>query len=545
MSAVSSDAEQASSASEDARKILADAAALAAAHLREAKRQRRIKLARISLIPFVQIMMPDPNDPDNPEHSMYIVKPFHSAMAAALEKVDKGTLRRLIITVPPRMGKSELSSRKLIPYLLGRDPYRNLIFGTYNQDFAQEQGKKIRATMLHPLYREIFPKTILAKGEQAADRLGTTMGGQVAFVGRGGTTTGRGADVFVVDDPYKDRAEADSPAIRKEVWDWWVDVVTTRLMSDLGSIILVMTRWHDDDLVGRLTDPQNPCYTTGEAEEWHVINLPALAEEDDVLGRKPGEALWPEKFSAAYLQQRRAANPRNFSALYQQRPSPVEGHYFLADMFQTYKSMDAAPVKDLRIYAASDHAVGVKQEHDRTCMLIAGLDRQHRLWLLDCVWKRMKPDDAVEQMLALATRWKPVSWFLEAGQIRRSLEPFLLKRSRETKRPILLSEVSTRGDKVQKAQSIIAHMSMGGVLFPSFAPWYEQAREELLKFDTARHDDFVDTLSLFGLKLNFQTSKGTPAASSESDYPPGSWGWFKNQSLLAKKSARQQQRDAA
>jgi hypothetical protein len=143
-------------------------------------------------------------------------------------------------------------------------------------------------------------------------------------------------------------------------------------MSDTGAIIIIMTRWHEDDLVGRLTDPTNPHYNAEEAAQWKIINIPAIAGEDDILGREPGEALWPERFGLDYLESFRRRNPVGFSALYQQEPTPADGDFFKVE-HAAHLSQQERP-KNLRVYAASDHAVGTKQTNDRTCLLIVGVD---------------------------------------------------------------------------------------------------------------------------------------------------------------------------
>jgi hypothetical protein len=144
-------------------------------------------------------------------------------------------------------------------------------------------------------------------------------------VGRGSAITGRGAHLILLDDPIKDRKEADSLLIRDGLWNWYNQVLRTRLMNRTGTIVLINTRWSEDDLSGRLVDPLNPHYSIEEARLWRSIDLPALADDDDVLGRQPGEPLWPERFDAEYLKQIRASDPRGFQALYQGKPSPREG----------------------------------------------------------------------------------------------------------------------------------------------------------------------------------------------------------------------------
>lgn len=520
-----------------AKRKESDANAQIMERMRAAQRLLKARAAKDSLIDFTQFTMPHQEDPDNPDRSRYDPQYFHKALAAALEEVEAGRLPRLIITFPPRHGKSELTSRRFPAWLLGRDPYRHLIFATYNQPFAEDFGRNVRGIMQGNSYQTTFPGVRLAKGSAAADRLATEEGGLCVFVGRGGSATGRGADFLIIDDPLKDRAEANSAVTREELWDWFNDTMSTRLMSDTGSIIIIMTRWHEDDLVGRLTDPTNPHYNPEEAAQWKIINIPAIAGDDDVLGREPGAALWPEKFGLEYLESFRRRNPTGFSALYQQQPTPEDGDFFRAEHLLPYK-LDELP-RNLRVYAASDHAVGTKQEHDRTCLLIVGVDAQNTVWLLDCWWKRERTDKTVEAMIELAKKWKPLVWWAESGHISKSIGPFLFKRMREEGVYINIREQVPSADKMTRAQSIQARSAMGMVRFPVFKHWYNDARQECLKFPQARHDDFVDALAHIGMGLDTMVRAGTPIDESKRRGPRvGTLGWVKTDAKFRDRQKR-------
>lgn len=504
--------------------------------LREVERRLKIAEARKGLIPFTEFMMPVPDDPDDATKSRYDAQYFHKALAAALEEVEAGKLLRLIITFPPRHGKSELTSRKFPAYLSGRDPYRHIIFATYNQDFAEDFGRDVRSTMMGDRFQSVFPGVKLRKGETAADRLRTEEGGLLAFVGRGGSITGRGADFLIIDDPLKDRAEAQSVTIRNELWSWFNDTAMTRLMSDVGAVIIIMTRWHEDDLVGRLTDPNSPYYNPTEAKNWKIINIPALAEKGDILGRKPGEALWPGRFSREHLESIRNRNPVGFSALYQQRPSPDDGDFFKAAMIRTYVPGELPD--RLRIYVGSDHAVTKNQRNDENVILVAGVDEHDVIWLLDCWWKRAQTDETVEEMLKTMKRWHPLTWWSGKDHITKSIGPFLTTRMRKERVYVSVVELPDSKDKEQKAQPIQGRMSMGMVRFPRTAWWYERAREQLLKFPNGSHDDFVDALSNIGRGLPYLVGAGQ--ASTKHKGPPriGSLAWVKQDHNFRRRQER-------
>ena len=509
------------------------------AQRRAAIRLLKAKQAKESLIAFTRYTMPDIKEPLDAEKSRYDDQYFHRALAAALEGAESGEIPRLIITFPPRHGKSELTSRRYPAYLLGRDPYRHIILATYNQPFAEDFGRKVRDIMQSPSYAEIFPEATLAKGSQAADRLATEEGGMAAFVGRKGSTTGRGADFLIIDDPLKDSNEAQSPTIRDECWSWFNNTASTRLMTDTGVIIIIMTRWHEDDIVGRLTDPANAHYNAAEAAEWKIINIPALAEENDVLGRKPGEALWPSKFGVKYLQSMKRRLGKAFSSLYQQHPTPEDGDFFQADMMRTYRREDLP--KNLRIYAASDHAVGIKQEHDKNCFLIIGVDTRDHIWILDCWWRRAKTNVSVEAMLSLMKLWKPTTWWAESGHITKSIGPFLFARMIADKVYVHVKEQSTNhGDKLQRAQSIQGRMSMGMVHWPAFESWYEDAKSELMKFPGGKHDDFVDALAHVGMGLDKILRAPAPTVAAELGPRIGSLAWVKHDATFRGRVAARQ-----
>ncbi len=490
------------------------------------QRKKKIIAARDDLISFTEYLNPDTNDPDNVLKSTYQAKKHHKVIAAALEQVEKGIIPRLIINVPPRHGKTALASHSFIPWYMGRNPQSHVIAATYSEKFAWDFGRKVRETLREPLYRHVFPEIQLKTGAAAVDRVELESEGRAFFVGRGGTITGRGGHLLVIDDPIKDRAEADSKVLRERLWSWYTQVMSSRLMGKTGAIILVQTRWHEDDLVGRLTDPANQYYNEKEAAKWSLVDLPALAEDKDVLGRKPGEALWPERFDVAYLEAAKRTDPRGFMALYQGRPAPEDGIFFRSEMLAEYHSPHVRPKdEELRFYCASDHAVSTAQDRDRTCLMPFGVDKNDNIWIMpDTVWARIPTDKAVEVMCQMMKKYKPIFWFGEKGQISKSIGPFLRKRMVETKSYCAIDEIPPIGDKQSRAQSVLGRMASGKIFFPAFAPWWPEARSEILKFPAASHDDFVDTLSMMGLGLLKQLRpRSKHQEEPENKFGTGAW----------------------
>lgn len=509
------------------------------AKLQLLKRRRAILRARDDLIAFTKLTNPVPDAPDDVDQSLYVDAKHHRVIAAALEQVAARKIPRLIITLPPRHGKTTLASHAFPAWVAGKFPNDSMILSTYNEKFSWDFGRKVRDIMQMPQYGQVFPETVLKDNAAAVDRLAIDGGGVLFFTGRGSSITGRGGNILLIDDPLKDRNEADSPAIREKLWTWFTQVLGTRLMTKDGAIVIIMTRWHEDDLVGRLTDPHNPCYSVEEAKRWKIIDLPAIAGDKDVLGRKKGEALWPERFDLEYLENVRRTDMRGFQALYQGRPSPEDGAFFKAEYIRTYIRMSDLPARDsLRYYAASDHAVSLEQGRDKTCLMVVGVDDHDQIWVMpDVFWTRASTDVVVEAMIALMEKYKPQTWWAEKGHISKSIGPFLRKRMLERRVFCAIDEVTPVGDKQQRAQSIHARMAMGKVVMPQFPRWYADAHDQLLKFPQGVHDDFVDTLAYIGLGLTKQRPKKLLAPASNAP-AFGTYGWIKNDTKQRERDQR-------
>lgn len=469
-------------------------------------RQKVALEARDNLMKYVRFTMPDPAAPDDVEKSRYKDARHHRKIARALEEVERGNIRFLILVCPPRAGKSELVSRRLPAWYSGRHPDHDIVVATYNDNFAADFGAEVRSIMCSKQHQQAFPGFKLRRGGTAKDRLQTDRGGLLSFVGRGGSLTGRGAHLLVCDDVLKDDQEAMSQTIRDQAWNWLTKVALTRRRG-MKLVIMTATRWHVDDPIGRLTNSntdENPYFNEELSKRIKIIELPAIAEADDPLGRKPGEALWPDgpdKFDLAFLEEQKALlGPLNFAALYQGRPTLEDGALFRRENIQLYNPVDLP--KDLRYYCASDHAVGLKQRNDFTVLLKVGVDEHDDIWLTECFWKKAPTDQVVEAMLDMATgKTRPLVWWAESGHISKSIGPFLKKRLSETGKYLNIVEVNPVGDKQQRAQSIIARTAMGKLHIPAWAGWTSRAVDQMLGFPTGVHDDFCDALSYIGLGL--------------------------------------------
>lgn len=500
-------------------------------------RQQRAMQARDDLMAFVKFTSPSAEEPNNVEKSSYVDARHHRAIARALEQVERGEIRQLILTMPPRHGKTELATKRFGAWVAGRHPRENIAVASYSDDMAEDFGADTRAITSTPQFKQVFPTFKLRRGGTSKSNIQTTEGGRLVFVGRGGALTGRGAHLLIIDDLIKDADEARSPTVRDQAWNWFTKVAMTRRMGK-KLVLIIMTRWHADDVIGRLTDPENPCYNAIEASKWKIINLPALAEDDDPLGREVGEPLWPDgpdKFDLDFLESQQRLDPMGFASLYQQRPSAADGTLFRREYIRYYDPDDMP--EDLRYYCSSDHAVSTRQHRDYTVLLKAAIDKQDNIYLTECFWKRAASHEAVEAMLTMGTgRTQPLFWWAERGHISSSIGPFLRKRMEETKRFFTLIEVTPVGDKEQRAQSISARMALGHVWLPKGAPWVERAINELMLFPNGTHDDFVDALALIGLGLRSLFRPGKSASQKKKEEPVyGTLGWVKYQESWEKR----------
>lgn len=422
-------------------------------------------MARRSLLRFTEYTNP-----------LYRRAQHHEQIAAKLEAVERGEIDRLMIFMPPRHGKSELASKRFPAWCLGRDPSRQIIAASYNSDLANDFGRNVRNLVAEPEFGQVFPGVSLAPDSQAANRMNTNHRGAYVAAGVGTAVTGRGAHIALIDDPFKDREEADSERRRDVVWDWYRSTLYTRLMPG-GAIVLIQTRWHEDDLAGRLLEQ--------EADQWEVLELPAL----DAAGK----ALWPEWYDAPTLERiRNTIGPREFSALYQQRPQPDEGTFFQRGWFDGW---DRLPTS-LRFYGSSDYAV-TDGGGDYTVHRVWGIDANGDIYRVAGWRGQTASDEWIERKLDLIAKWKPLAWFGEGGVIQKAVEPMLKRRMRERNTHCRLEWLPSVADKPTRARSFQAMAATGRVHFEAGADL-----SEFLVFPAGKHDDEVDTASLIGRAID-------------------------------------------
>jgi len=433
----------------------------------------------------------------------------HIAIIDALEAVERGDIRRLLLELPPRHGKSTLASHLFPSWYLGRNPDRRVIACSYSVDLSFDLSRKARNLLSSPEYAAIFPNVRLAPDPRSVGQWNLCephLGGYVS-AGVGGGITGRGAHLLLIDDPLKNAEEAASSTILDAHWNWYTSTAYTRLEGE-GAVILITTRWSEADLAGRLLRAQ-----AEGGDQWHVVHLPALAEENDQLGRAVDEALWPEKYDEGALARIRAViGPRDFAALYQQRPSPPAGTIFLREWWKRFATFDRSQAQ--QIIQVWDTAFQAKQTNDYSvCSTWA--QTSSGVYILDVFRERVEFPELVRVAKDLYARWNPVAVAIENRASGQSLIQTL---RRETDIPVIAAPADT--DKVSRATAVTPYVESGRVFLPESAPWVAEWIEEHASFPMGAHDDQVDTSSialkrLFGDLRAFRPEDIARAASDE------------------------------
>lgn len=478
--------------------------------------------ARDSMLAFMKFMMPDPSDPDNPTKTLYQVTPQGRLFCQIIEDVFEGKRKRSGVSIPPQHGKTIHLSTFGAAWLWGKDPTSRIVVATYNEDRAAELGDDLLAVIQHPAFRQVFPQFKLSPTNKSKTAMRSTRGGKLFFVGQGSGTTGKTADIFIIDDPIKDDTQVQSDDFREKLWKWFFSVAYSR-GSNKTRMIVLHTRWHEDDLLGRLCDKNHPERNklyAGIADDWEYLNIPGVIKDPKLakalelelevqtdpriieqFGTEPMVALWAEDKNLLHFSQWKRGDRRSFGALVMGEPTPDDGAYFLADWIVEY---DAHQLPDnLRYYGASDHAVSTKAERDFTVLGDVGVDRYGGVWVLpELVWRRMDTKQTVEELVTMFKRRTHMIWWMEDEMISKSFGPFLTERLRAERVFPTIRGVRPATDKQTRARAIQGRMSMKTVYLPRFASWYADARAQLLRFPYAAHDDFVDFLSHIGNGLN-------------------------------------------
>jgi len=419
---------------------------------------------------------------------------FHETLAEILEdslkKVESGEDVRIILECPPRHGKSEISTKKFTSWALGKHPEWPIVVASYSSDLATKFGQETRDIMNSPQYQNIFD-TRMSKDTKSKSYWKTGMGGSYMAAGAGGAFTGTGFKIGIIDDIFKNREEADSPVVRNSRWDWYKSTFYTRQEGNTA-IIVINTRWHMDDLVGRLLEQQEISQKNGELnyDKWTRIKFPAIALEDEPH-RKIGESLWPAKFDIEKLRKiETTLGPYEFSSLYQANPISSESQEFKPQWFKA-RSWPEVEALDTRKFATIDPG-GKEVENDYTGVIRNYIDRQNN-WNLKAMRVHFDSPEIINLIFKLhGEGFETIG--IEETVFLKAIKPFFEQECRKRNRfPNIVElkhagrnkEVRIRGLTPRYASSSIYHIDNE----------CKDLTDELLVFPKGAHDDVIDALA--------------------------------------------------
>jgi predicted phage terminase large subunit-like protein len=513
---------------------MADRGVTPAQAAREILRRRR---ARESLVAYSRAIT-IPGAPVEPDTEADYFRPIETGIAKhhivtmeAVERCIRAPDGRLMIFEPPGSAKSTYVSVVGTTWAMGAFPGLRVLATSYAAAPIVRASKRARQIVQSAAYRYLWPDAVTLLGNSAAaDEWELSNGSGLLACGLLGGITSARADLAIIDDPVAGREEADSPTIRNKTKAAYEDDFLTRIKPG-ASIILIQTRWHEDDLAGSILpedyDGRSGKIRCRDGQEWEVLSIPAKCERaDDPLGRRLGEYLWPEWFSARHWANFEA-KPRTWSALFQQRPAPGDGTTFRRTDFHRFKLQRGQQPANLRLFLASDFATS-KDGGDFTEHGKIGIDESGDIWFVGWFSGQVETDVGIDAALDMCTPLaeRPEQWLGEAGPIEKAIGPAVRRRMRErsiyAQRKLLPSIVS----KELRAAGIAAMVQAGRVHVPDDVPWGDELIAQLCAFPAGRYDDKVDVCGLFGRFLD-EMYEAQPATLPEAPPPkPFTDAWF-------------------
>lgn len=438
-----------------------------------------------------------------------------SELQSAYESVCRGERARIILELPPRHGKSDLATLKFPAWVLGRTPAMPIIVTSYSADLAADFGLATKDLMSSDIYQHLF-ETRLREDAKARAKWMTQDGGSYTAVGVGGPITGKGFAIGIIDDPIKNREEADSLVVRDSLWKWYRSTFLTREEGN-GAIIVIMTRWHDDDLVGRILSSEG-------SDQWKVIKLPAIAEQDE-LYRLQGEALWPQRYPLEVLETRkRDLGPYEFSALYQQDPVDEAAREFNKEWFQ-YRTLEEVLRLSTRRFITIDPASAMRDKSDFIGIVVNFVDLESK-WNLMSYKIKVDSMGLIDFILKLHGDYHPESIGIEEGVYQQTIKPFFQEECRRRNiYPHIVELKHQQQNKHLRIRGLIPRYSTQSILH--ITGMADELEGELIRFPKAINDDVADAaayqlqIAKGGKPIQFQASPPVADISDQLFYAGG------------------------
>lgn len=399
----------------------------------------------------------------------------------ALERVERGELKRLMVFMPPRHSKSEVCSIQFPAWFIGRNKDRNIIESSYSADLAVDFGRQVRNLVKSKNYQNIFDGVSLAEDSEAKGKWNTNGRGAYNAVGVGGATTGKGADVLIIDDPIKNRKDAESSVVRESTWDWYKSTARTRL-SPNGAIVIVMTRWHMDDLAARILNNDTD-------NQWEIIDFPAIATHDEDH-RKEGEALWADHFTLEILSQtKKDIGAYEWTALYQQKPISSETQEFKPEYYK-YRTLEEMENKRTINYLTIDTAISQASSADNTGFCDNSVDNEN-FWTFKAWKMKISPLELIDYLFTLQKQRRYDKIGIEKTIYLQAIKPFIDEEQR--RRGLFLPIVELQHNQTAKEiriRALLPRYESGSIYH--IKGYVQDLESEQTSFPKGVHDDVLD-----------------------------------------------------
>lgn len=451
--------------------------------------------ANLSFLDFVKHVYPG-----------YKVGPHHLKLAQIFEDIASGKKRRVIVNIAPRHGKSELISYLAPAWFLGKYPQKKIIMASHTADLAVNFGRRVRNLVGSEAYKDIFPEVELQADSKSASRWGTNYNGEYFAIGVGGALAGRGADLFIIDDPHSEQeAKTGRPDVFLPAWEWFQSGPLQRLMPG-GAIIVVMTRWSKLDLTGQIVSQMEK---NEDVDAWEVIEFPAIKDD--------GQALWPEFWDVEELLAKKAAlDIRYWNAQYMQKPTSEEGALIKREWWQIWEE-DGPPPCEFTIMSL-DAAQESNNRADYNALTTWGVffneeTNNYNIILLNAIKKRLEFPELKKLVLEEYKEWEPDAFMVE----KKSNGAALYQELRRMGVPVGEFTPGKGQDKISRVNAV-SDLFNSGIVWAPNRRWAKEVIEECNDFPSGTNDDLVDSTTLALMRFRQGGFIRLPSDEPEEDY---------------------------